>query len=91
MVPSVPSEINWARQGEGLIRVFLSTSMHLFTTPDFGLANRIRGLVGAWAHAKQTGHTLDILWTVSPACPYAIQDLFDPLPGTQYITEAHPP
>lgn len=66
-------------------------SMHLFTTPDFGLANRLRGLVGAWAHAKHTGQTLDVLWTVSPACPYAIQDLFDPLPGTRYITEAHPP
>jgi len=59
--------------------------MHLFTTPDFGLANRLRGLVAAWAHAKQAGHTLDILWTESPACPYDIRTLFDPLPGTRYI------
>lgn len=59
--------------------------MHLFTTPDFGLANRLRGLVAAWAHAKQAGHTLDILWTESPACPYDIRALFDPLPGTRYI------
>jgi len=65
--------------------------MHLFTTPDFGLANRLRGLVGAWAHAKQKEETLDILWTETPACPYAIQDLFDPLPGTRYISEAEGP
>ena len=65
--------------------------MHLFTTPDFGLANRLRGLVGAWAHAKQTGQPLDILWSVSPACPYDIRDLFDTLPGTRYVTEAAGP
>jgi len=64
--------------------------MHLFTTPDFGLANRLRGLVGAWAHAKHRGQTLDVLWTESDACPYAIQDLFEPLPGTRYIQERDP-
>jgi len=61
--------------------------MHLFTTPDFGLANRLRGLVGAWAHAKHQRQTLDVLWTESDACPYAIQDLFDPPLGIRYITE----
>lgn len=66
-------------------------NMHLFTTPDFGLANRLRGLVGAWAHAKQKGQTLDIAWSVSPACPYDIRDLFDPLPGTRYVDATEPP
>jgi hypothetical protein len=59
---------------------------HLFTTQDYGLSNRLRGYVGAWAHAKKAGCTLDVLWTPSPACPYAITDLFDPLPGSRFIT-----
>ena len=62
-------------------------SRHLFTTQDYGLSNRLRGYVGAWAHAKKAGCTLDVLWTPSPACPYRIEELFEPLPGTQFITE----
>ena len=59
---------------------------HLFTTVDFGLCNRLRGYVGAWAHAKQSNCTLDVLWTSTPACPYAITELFEPLPGSRFIT-----
>lgn len=59
----------------------------LFIPPDYGLANRLRGLVGVWAQARRLKAPLHILWTLSNACPYRIEDLFEPLPGTQYITE----
>ena len=59
----------------------------LFITPDYGLANRLRGLVGVWAQARRLKAPLHVLWTLTNACPYRIEDLFEPLPGTQYITE----
>jgi len=60
---------------------------HLFTTQDYGLANRLRGYLGAWAHAQREGCILDVLWNESPACPYRIQELFEPLPNTRFITD----
>jgi len=62
----------------------------LFTTPDLGLANRLRGLVALWAHAKRNKRPLHVLWTPSDACPYRIEDLFDPLPDTTYIQTQEP-
>jgi len=62
--------------------------VHLFTTPDYGLCNRLRGYVGAWAYAKKMGCVLHVLWTESPACPYRIEELFEPLPNTKFITES---
>lgn len=59
---------------------------HLFTTLDYGLCNRLRGYVGAWAYAKKMKCTLHVLWTRTPACPYAIEELFEPLPNTRFIT-----
>ena len=59
---------------------------HLFTTLDFGLCNRLRGYVGAWAYAKKMKCTLHVLWTRTPACPYAIEELFEPLPNTRFVT-----
>ena len=61
-------------------------SYHLFLPPDYGLCNRLRGYVGAYAYAKKQGCTLHVLWTRSKACPYRIEDLFEPLPTTQFIT-----
>ena len=63
----------------------------LFTTPDFGLANRLRGLVALWAYAKKHKRDLHVLWTESEACPYRIEDLFDPLPNTTYLTNRDSP
>ena len=57
----------------------------LFTTPDLGLANRLRGLVALWAHAKKNKRPLHVLWTPSDACPYRIEDMFEPLSDTTYI------
>ena len=67
---------------------FIKNNMphHLFTTQDYGLANRLRGYLGAWAHAQRAGCILDVLWNESPACPYHIQELFEPLPNTRFIT-----
>jgi hypothetical protein len=62
-------------------------SRHLFISQDFGLCNRLRGYVGAWSYAKKVDCLLDVLWTPSPACPYSIEELFEPLPGTRFITE----
>jgi len=62
--------------------------VHLFIPTDYGLANRLRGYVGAWAHAKQRGCELHVLWNESPACPYRIEEMFEPLPSTKFITEA---
>ena len=59
---------------------------HLFLTPDYGLCNRLRGYVGAYAYAKKQGCTLHVLWTRSRACPYSIEELFEPLPNTRFIT-----
>ena len=61
-------------------------SYHLFLPPDYGLCNRLRGYVGAYAYAKKQGCTLHVLWTRSRACPYRIEELFEPLPTTQFIT-----
>ena len=61
-------------------------SYHLFSTVDFGLSNRLRGYIGAWAYAKKSGATLHVRWTESPACPYRIEELFEPIPGTHFIT-----
>jgi len=62
---------------------------HLFISPgtfnDFGLANRLRGYVGAWACAQKTQSNLDVMWTPSAGCPYNIEDLFEPLPMSQFI------
>ena len=62
-------------------------SYHLFLPPDYGLCNRLRGYVGAYAYAKQKNATLHVLWKRSKACPYRIEDLFEPLPNTQFITQ----
>lgn len=60
---------------------------HLFTPPDLGLSNRLRGYVAAWAHAKKMKCILHVLWKETPACPYRIEELFEPLPNTQFITD----
>lgn len=62
----------------------------LFTTPDLGLANRLRGLVALWAHAKKNKRPLHVLWTPSDACPYRIEDMFEPLPDTTYVQTQEP-
>ena len=62
----------------------------LFTTPDLGLANRLRGLVALWAHAKKNKRPLHVLWTPSDACPYRIEDMFEPLSDTTYIQTQEP-
>lgn len=62
-------------------------STHKYITPDYGLCNRLRGYVGAAAYAKKMKATLHVLWDESPACPYRIQELFEPLQNTQFIRE----
>jgi hypothetical protein len=62
-------------------------SYHLFTPPDFGLGNRLRGYVAAWAYAKKMKCILHVLWKEMPSCPYRIEELFEPLPNSQFITD----
>lgn len=62
-------------------------STHKYITPDYGLCNRLRGYVGAAAYAKKMKATLHVVWDESPACPYCIQELFEPLQATQFISE----
>lgn len=62
-------------------------SLHRYTAPDVGLCNRLRGYVGAAAYAKAKGSTLHVVWDKSHACPYRIQDLFEPLQNTHYMSD----
>jgi len=62
-------------------------NLHKYIAPDYGLCNRLRGYVGATAYARKMKTTLHVVWEESPACPYRIQDLFEPLQATQFISE----
>jgi len=60
---------------------------HLFTPPDFGLCNRLRGLVGEAAYAKRVGATLHVKWDPMPACPYRYEEMFEPLQNMVLISD----
>lgn len=60
---------------------------HLFTPPDFGLCNRLRGLVGEAAYAKHVGATLHVKWDPMPACPYRYEEMFEPLQNMVLISD----
>jgi hypothetical protein len=51
----------------------------VFEPPNYGLCNRLRGLVGAWAGSKKLRIPLFVLWNTCSACPYTYSDLFEPL------------
>lgn len=58
----------------------------LFEPPDYGLCNRLRGLVGAWGGSKKLSIPLYVIWKPSPACPYKLEDLFQDLSGMTRIS-----
>lgn len=59
----------------------------LFISKEFGLCNRLRGLLNAWAIAREKKLHLDVLWIPNEDCPYLFTDLFELLPDTSMINE----
>jgi len=59
----------------------------LFISKEFGLCNRLRGLLNAWAIASEKKLHLDVLWIPNDDCPFEFTDLFELLPNMTTMKE----
>jgi hypothetical protein len=59
----------------------------LFISKEFGLCNRLRGLLNTWAIAREKKLHLDVLWIVNDDCPFEFTDLFELLPNMTIMKE----
>lgn len=59
----------------------------LYISKEFGLCNRLRGLLNTWAIAREKKLHLDVLWIVNDDCPFEFTDLFELLPNMTIMKE----